>query len=125
MRSCRSSFWSTAVRLRRQRSSPAVLQDTKRAKIVGKRSYGKGSVQEPFSSLDGSSLLLTVRRYETVGGQRPDGVGIKPDVVIKAATSKAKRHSTARPAGRSEDHALSEAVELLGRSRRKGSRQLQ
>ncbi len=45
------------------------LQDWDRATIIGRRSYGKGLVQEEFNLSDGSSLRLTVSRYFTPLGR--------------------------------------------------------
>lgn len=45
------------------------LQDWDRATIVGRRSFGKGLVQEQFELSDGSALRLTVARYFTPLGR--------------------------------------------------------
>jgi carboxyl-terminal processing protease len=45
------------------------LQDLDRAVIVGRRSYGKGLVQEQFPFSDGSAINLTVARYYTPSGR--------------------------------------------------------
>ena len=45
------------------------LQDNDRALIVGRRSYGKGLVQRPFSLNDGSEVRLTISRYYTPSGR--------------------------------------------------------
>jgi carboxyl-terminal processing protease len=50
------------------------LQDWDRATIVGRRTFGKGLVQEQYELSDGSALRLTVARYYTPSGrsiQRP------------------------------------------------------
>jgi carboxyl-terminal processing protease len=60
----------------------AALQDRNRAVVVGTRTYGKGSVQEPSTLSDGSALELTVGRYLTPAGRSLDGVGVEPDVVV-------------------------------------------
>jgi carboxyl-terminal processing protease len=60
------------------------LSDRDRAVIVGSRTFGKGSVQEPVRLADGSALELTVGRYRTPAGRNLDGVGIDPDVAISA-----------------------------------------
>ena len=60
------------------------LRDRDRAVIVGSRTYGKGSVQEPVELADGSVIELTVGRYRTPGGRNLDGVGIEPDVAVSA-----------------------------------------
>ncbi|HEX2312992.1 MAG TPA: S41 family peptidase [Thermomonospora sp.] len=60
------------------------LRDRDRAVIVGSRTYGKGSVQEPVRLRDGSVIELTVGRYRTPSGRDLDGVGIDPDVAVSA-----------------------------------------
>ncbi|MGJ8660734.1 MAG: S41 family peptidase [Bacteroidota bacterium] len=45
------------------------LQDNDRAKIYGRRSFGKGLVQGDFNLRDGSNLRLTVARYYTPSGR--------------------------------------------------------
>ena len=50
------------------------VQDYDRGLIIGRRSFGKGLVQKPFSLTDGSAIRLTVARYHTPSGrciQRP------------------------------------------------------
>jgi carboxyl-terminal processing protease len=56
------------------------LQDWDRATIVGRRSFGKGLVQEQYALSDGSAIRLTVARYFTQSGrsiQRPYDKGKK------------------------------------------------
>jgi carboxyl-terminal processing protease len=45
------------------------LQDLDRAVIVGRRSFGKGLVQQQFPFADGSAVNLTVARYYTPSGR--------------------------------------------------------
>lgn len=45
------------------------VQDWDRATIVGRRSYGKGIVQEQFDFLDGSRVNLSISRYYTPLGR--------------------------------------------------------
>lgn len=45
------------------------MQDNGRAKLVGRRSFGKGLVQEPFQFTDGSGFRLTVARFYTPSGR--------------------------------------------------------
>lgn len=50
------------------------IQDNDRGTIVGRRSFGKGLVQQPIDFSDGSAIRLTVARYYTPSGrciQRP------------------------------------------------------
>jgi carboxyl-terminal processing protease len=75
------------------------LQDRNRALVVGGRTYGKGSVQQPLVLSDGSALEVTVARYFTPSGRSVDGIGITPDVDL--------------PAGYDAADALRRAVEVL------------
>lgn len=45
------------------------IQDNDRGTVIGRRSFGKGLVQEPTFFADGSSLRLTVARYFTPTGR--------------------------------------------------------
>ena len=50
------------------------IQDNDRGTIVGRRSFGKGLVQQPINFSDGSAIRLTIARYYTPSGrciQRP------------------------------------------------------
>jgi carboxyl-terminal processing protease len=54
------------------------MQDWDRAVVIGRRSFGKGLVQEPFSLRDGSAMRLTIARYYTPSGrciQKPYDIG--------------------------------------------------
>ena len=45
------------------------MQDNGRATLVGRRTFGKGLVQEPVNFTDGSGIRLTVARYYTPSGR--------------------------------------------------------
>jgi carboxyl-terminal processing protease len=60
----------------------AALRDNGRAKSVGERSYGKGTVQEIMGMADGSVLKLTIARYFSPKDAAIDGVGVTPDVEL-------------------------------------------
>jgi len=56
------------------------MQDNDRATIIGRRSFGKGLVQQQFPFEDGSAVRLTVARYYTPSGrciQKPYTLGDK------------------------------------------------
>ena len=57
------------------------LKDNNRAKLVGEKTFGKGSVQRLFELSDLVGITLTVARYYTPSGASIHGVGINPDIV--------------------------------------------
>jgi len=59
----------------------AALQDRNRAVVVGVKTFGKGTVQEPQQLSDGSTIELSVGRYRTPSGRYLEGVGVQPDVI--------------------------------------------
>lgn len=61
------------------------LQDRGRAVIVGSRTFGKGSIQEPFALAGGGLMELTVGTYRTPDGTDINGRGITPDVVVSGS----------------------------------------
>ena len=56
------------------------LQDYGRAKLIGSKTFGKGSVQIIHSLSDGSALHITAYKWLTPFGRPIDGVGLTPDV---------------------------------------------
>jgi carboxyl-terminal processing protease len=59
------------------------LRDNKRARVVGSRTFGKGSVQTLLPLDNGDSVKLTTARYYTPAGQSIQALGIVPDVVLR------------------------------------------
>jgi len=65
------------------------LQDRGRGVVIGRRSFGKGSVQSviPLGAEDGA-LRLTTQRYFTPSGQSIQGRGIMPDLLVSSLKDK-------------------------------------
>ena len=61
----------------------AAMQDWGKAVIVGKTTFGKGSVQTILPLSDGSGLRLTTAKYYTPRGESIHSVGVKPDIVVE------------------------------------------
>jgi carboxyl-terminal processing protease len=61
------------------------LQDQKRARLVGTRSFGKGSVQTviPLSGGVDGALRLTTAKYYTPSGRSIQATGIDPDILVE------------------------------------------
>jgi carboxyl-terminal processing protease len=80
------------------------LRDRKQVKLIGERTYGKGSVQNVYPLSDGSSLHVTTSEWYTPNRAKLTGLGLLPDIeVIRTAEDRA--------AGR--DPVLDRAVEYL------------
>ena len=58
------------------------LQDRGRAIVVGRRSFGKGSVQSVIPLSKGGALRMTTQRYYTPSGKSIQGRGIMPDLLV-------------------------------------------
>ena len=58
------------------------LRDNQRARVVGSRTFGKGSVQTLLPLDNGDSIKLTTARYYTPSGHSIQALGIVPDVVL-------------------------------------------
>ena len=56
------------------------LQDYKVAKLVGEKTFGKGSVQKLLGLPDGAQLKVTIARWYTPSGKNITKEGITPDV---------------------------------------------
>lgn len=59
------------------------LKDHNVAKIVGQRTFGKGSVQTGFPLANGGTLYLTTARYMTPSGKDIHRIGVEPDVLVQ------------------------------------------
>jgi len=58
------------------------LRDNKRARVVGSRTFGKGSVQTIIPLGENGSLRLTTALYYTPSGKSIQGKGITPDIKV-------------------------------------------
>jgi carboxyl-terminal processing protease len=59
------------------------LRDNGRARVVGSRTFGKGSVQTVLPLDNGDSVKLTTARYFTPSGKSIQATGIIPDVLLQ------------------------------------------
>jgi len=66
------------------------LKDHRRAVILGKLSFGKGSVQQLRTLKDGSGLKVTTAYYYTPSGRTIQELGIVPDVEVNALSPEAE-----------------------------------
>src|SRR6201984_3549757 len=91
-------------------------QDTKRASLVGTRSFGKGSVQTiiPLGSGNGA-LRLTTARYYTPSGKSIQAKGIVPDIeVLQDVPDELKSRTDTRGEASLRGHLKSDGDEKTG-----------
>jgi carboxyl-terminal processing protease len=106
------------------------LQDYGRGKLVGTRTFGTGTVLEPFPLSDGSAVLLAVAEWLTPRGRQIWHHGIQPDVEVPLPSGasilmpESEDDLTAKGLANTTDKQLLKAFELLkeqiGESRAKG-----
>ncbi|MDD3926514.1 MAG: S41 family peptidase [bacterium] len=80
------------------------IQDTGRGKVIGTKSFGKGSVQSVYPLPDGSGLTITTAKYQTPKGRDVSRDKIVPDIEIKLTEEDVKN---------GKDAQLDKALELL------------
>ncbi|MEK7113068.1 MAG: S41 family peptidase [Patescibacteria group bacterium] len=77
------------------------LRDGRKANLVGEKTFGKGTIQEPLQLEGGSGLHITVARWITPSGYWVNEKGLEPDVLVKDDPDSL------------EDEQLEKAIELL------------
>jgi carboxyl-terminal processing protease len=89
------------------------LQVHHRAKLVGTKTYGKGSVQQDFRLKDGSDLHLTVERWYLPNGQTIDHKGLEPDTTVTLANPGDMFDVVQSTSGYAKDTQLNAGLDLL------------
>lgn len=84
------------------------LQDSKRATLIGTRSFGKGLVQTVHTLYDGSGIAITTNKYLTTNGTDINKKGIEPDIEVKIP-----KELLEQPYSESNDPQLKKAQEFL------------
>ena len=58
------------------------LLDSKRADVVGEKTFGEGSELKTFEMPDGSAVILSIAKYKTPSGKKLQDEGITPSVLV-------------------------------------------
>ncbi len=90
------------------------LHDRARARLVGLRTYGKGSVQTVMPLGEGRAIKLTTSLYYTPSGRSINGIGIKPDLVVGEPATAREFHGAGGPPAAAADPQMTAALEMLG-----------
>ena len=89
------------------------LQARGRARLIGSKSFGKGSIQVDYALPDGGDLHLTVEHWLLPDGRSVDKSGLVPDVAV-ALPAPAAAFDVAQPGrGYTADTQLNRALEIL------------
>ena len=85
------------------------LRDNRKIKLIGEKTFGKGSVQEVINLTGGSSLKISIAEWLTPNGTQINKKGLEPDIVVAAPDE-----STSTTAGvQKSDPQLDKAIEVL------------
>ncbi|MFO0763546.1 MAG: S41 family peptidase [Candidatus Gracilibacteria bacterium] len=88
------------------------IQDLKRGKVIGRKTYGKGSVQQPFELSDGSQIKITIARWFTPLNHSIDKLGITPDITLEPIPIDASMEKILSLLGQEKSKALELAKKL-------------
>ncbi|MCX6620236.1 MAG: S41 family peptidase, partial [Acidobacteria bacterium] len=102
----------------------AALEDSKRAEVVGERTYGYAALQKTVTMDDGSAVILAVAKYYSPLGKSIQDLGVTPTVPVAQldvtlspdGEEEAAPDSNAEPKAKpGEDPILKKAVEVLAK----------
>ena len=89
------------------------LHDNRNIKIVGEKSFGKGSVQELQNYGDGSSLKVTIAKWLTPNGISISEKGIEADIEVKFKEEDLKEEGKIEIGAPGKDAQLDKALEVI------------
>jgi carboxyl-terminal processing protease len=95
------------------------LQDHKRAVIVGKKTFGKGSVQVVMPISQDEALRLTIARYYLPSGRTIQAVGVTPDVEVDYGEIKKAEEGISIKEKDLQKHLESELEKIDGKPKKK------
>jgi carboxyl-terminal processing protease len=82
----------------------AALQENRRARVVGARSFGKGTVNHARELSNGGAVYVSIARWLTPARNQIEGAGVRPDVEVIPTTEDLEQQ---------RDVALLRAVDVL------------
>ncbi|HWQ53665.1 MAG TPA: S41 family peptidase [Bryobacteraceae bacterium] len=99
----------------------AALLDSKRAQVVGERTYGDASLRRAITMDDGGAIILSVAKYYSPSGKAIQDTGVTPSVVVNEPEAQIDLDDRGEPLPEApepqrkpeEDPLLKKAVEIL------------
>ncbi len=93
------------------------FKDNGRATIVGRNTFGKGTVQAVHSLSDGSGLAVTISRYYPPSGMDINRRGIAPDIEVKLTRNERLRLAqNPELSATTDDPYYAQAISILNRN---------
>tara|TARA_B100000809_G_scaffold262294_1_gene312947 strand:+ start:504 stop:2153 length:1650 start_codon:yes stop_codon:yes gene_type:complete len=89
------------------------IRDHRRGLVIGRRTYGKWSVQSIFPLAVSSGLRLTTARFYSPAGHNLSKVGVRPDIVVAAPKDQGEVYRRPTREKLSEDADVRKALEEL------------
>lgn len=90
------------------------IQDHQRGLVVGRATFGKGSVQSIVPLRNGAAIKLTTARYFTPSGRSIQGQGIAPDIELpRLKVERVEEDSALRVKEKDLNHTLSNPTENI------------
>jgi carboxyl-terminal processing protease len=96
----------------------AALLDSKRAEVIGERTYGDASVRKAILLDDGAAVILSVAKYYSPSGKALQDTGVVPSVPLAEVESAVDGDDDQQPEPQpqqkpNEDNLLKKAIEVL------------
>lgn len=88
------------------------LRDIRGAKLVGEKTFGKGSVQELEPLKDGSTLKISTAEWLTPNGDQIDKKGLEPDIIVSPPADEKTKEGT-KEGEEPKDVQLEKALEVI------------
>lgn len=86
------------------------VHDVRKVRLIGEKTFGKGSVQELENLPNGSSLKVTIAKWYTPAGINISAKGIEPDIKVELTEDQKKNIIFGDP---SKDPQLQKALDVL------------
>ena len=86
------------------------LKDYGKAKSIGVKTYGKGTMQQTFPLNDGSAVVISIAYFNPPKSANFDGKGVQPDITVELSKDKENRFYELTD---DEDDQLQSAVRYL------------
>ena len=86
------------------------LRDGKGIKLIGTKSFGKGSVQEVIPLPNNASLKITIAKWLTPNGNEIDGKGLEPDIKVELE----EKDDDGKEGKEKKDLTMQKALEMVG-----------